>query len=134
MGKWDKLLFSERSPYQLVEIYSTPDFGNCLVLDGLINLAESDLVYTHTLMCHGKQEYKGKEVLILGGGDGALLNELLKEKPKFVTMVKKEKASPERKEDKKGGAKDLKDKLETGKEKGLTKEKSNLDKKGKKAK
>jgi len=85
--KWDKLLFSERSPYQLVEIYSTPDFGNCLVLDGLINLAESDLVYTHTLMCHGKQEYKGKEVLILGGGDGALLNELLKEKPKFVTMV-----------------------------------------------
>jgi len=85
--KWDKLLFSERSPYQLVEIYSTPDFGNCLVLDGFINLAESDLVYTHTLMCHGKQEYKGKEVLILGGGDGALLNELVKEKPKFVTMV-----------------------------------------------
>merc|ERR1712013_484958 len=48
--------------------------------------------------------------------------------------VKKEKPSPEKKEDKKGGAKDLKDKLETGKEKGLTKEKSNLDKKGKKAK
>jgi spermidine synthase len=38
-------------------------------------------------MCHGKQAYKGKEVLILGGGDGALLHELLKEKPKFVTMV-----------------------------------------------
>ena len=30
---------------------------------------------------------QGKEVLILGGGDGALLNELMKEKPKFVTMV-----------------------------------------------
>ena len=30
---------------------------------------------------------QGKEVLILGGGDGALLHELLKEKPKFVTMV-----------------------------------------------
>ena len=56
--KWDKLLFSERSPYQLVEIFSTADFGNCLVLDGFINLAESDLVYTHNLMCHGKQEYK----------------------------------------------------------------------------
>jgi len=85
--KWDKLLFSERSPYQLVEIFSTLDFGNCLVLDGFINLAESDLVYTHNLMCYGKQEYKNKEVLILGGGDGALLHELLKEKPKFVTMV-----------------------------------------------
>ena len=63
--KWDKLLFSERSPYQLVEIYSTPDFGNCLVLDGFINLAESDLVYTHTLMCHGKQEYKVLSSIII---------------------------------------------------------------------
>ena len=33
------------------------------------------------------QDYKDKEVLILGGGDGALLYELLKESPKFVTMV-----------------------------------------------
>jgi len=38
-------------------------------------------------MCHGVQDYKGKEVLILGGGDGALLHELVKEEPKFVTMV-----------------------------------------------
>lgn len=28
-----------------------------------------------------------KEILILGGGDGGLLHELLKESPKFVTMV-----------------------------------------------
>ena len=34
----------------------------------------------------------------------------------------------------KGEVKELQDKLETSKEKGLTKEKSNLDKKGKKAK
>merc|ERR1719250_135157 len=40
---------------------------------------------------------------------------------------KSETIEEEKKEDKKGGAKDLKDKLETGKEKGLTKEKSNLD-------
>ena len=56
--KWEKLLFSERSPYQLVEIFSTVDFGNCLVLDRDINLAESALAYTHNLMCHGKQEYE----------------------------------------------------------------------------
>ena len=52
---WKKLLFSERTPYQLVEIYSTLDFGNVLVLDGFTNLAESDLVYTHSLMCKGVQ-------------------------------------------------------------------------------
>merc|ERR1711892_850167 len=48
--------------------------------------------------------------------------------------TKRAKASPEKKEDKKGGAKDLKDKLEVSKDKGLTKEKRNLDKKAKKAK
>ena len=52
-----------------------------------MNLAESDLSYTRQLMCHGHYDYADKEVLILGGGDGALLHELLKEKPKFVTMV-----------------------------------------------
>lgn len=46
---------------------------------------------------------------------------------------KKERASPDKKEEKKAaGAKDLKDKLETPK--GLTKEKSNVDKKAKPAK
>lgn len=33
------------------------------------------------------EDFAGKEILILGGGDGALLWELLKEKPKFVTMI-----------------------------------------------
>ena len=36
---------------------------------------------------HLLQDYAKKDVLILGGGDGALLHELLKEDPKFVTMV-----------------------------------------------
>ena len=58
---WKKLLFSERTPYQLVEIYSTLDFGNVLVLDGFTNLAESDLVYTHSLMCKGVQVTEEKE-------------------------------------------------------------------------
>lgn len=38
-------------------------------------------------MQRGKESYTGKEIVILGGGDGGLLWELLKEKPKFVTML-----------------------------------------------
>ena len=74
---WKKLLFSERTPYQLVEIYSTLDFGNVLVLDGFTNLAESDLVYTHSLMCKGVQvrrQMKGLKMCLfymLGGGTAA---------------------------------------------------------------
>lgn len=37
-------------------------------------------------MQRGIEDYKDKEIIILGGGDGALLYELLKEKPKFVHM------------------------------------------------
>lgn len=38
-------------------------------------------------MRRGIENYEGKEICILGGGDGALLYELLKEKPKHVVML-----------------------------------------------
>lgn len=38
-------------------------------------------------MGSGKEDYTGKEVLILGGGDGGILYEIVKLKPKMVTMV-----------------------------------------------
>ncbi|GBP45052.1 Spermine synthase [Eumeta japonica] len=52
-----------------------------------IDISEADLIYTETLMQRGKEIYEGKEIVILGGGDGALLYELLKENPKFVWML-----------------------------------------------
>lgn len=58
-----------------------------LILDELQNIAEADLIYTETLMQRGKVDYTGKEICILGGGDGALLYELLKENPKHVVML-----------------------------------------------
>lgn len=38
-------------------------------------------------MARGKENYKDKDIVILGGGDGALLYELLKEQPKNVIML-----------------------------------------------
>ncbi|XP_076391646.1 spermine synthase isoform X2 [Megachile rotundata] len=83
----DKLVFEARSPYQKVQIVHSKSLGNLLVLDELQNISEADLIYTETLMQRGKESYTGKEIVILGGGDGGLLWELLKEKPKFVTML-----------------------------------------------
>ncbi|KAL6093157.1 hypothetical protein STEG23_008011 [Scotinomys teguina] len=48
---------------------------------------ESDLAYTRAIMGSGKEDYSGKDVLILGGGDGGILCEIVKLKPKMVTMV-----------------------------------------------
>ena len=46
-----KIIFDERSKYQRVQICSTVDYGNLLVLDGAINLAENDTeAYTNALM------------------------------------------------------------------------------------
>ncbi|CAG9767863.1 unnamed protein product [Ceutorhynchus assimilis] len=83
----DKLVFEESTPFQKVQILHSKSMGNMLVLDDLQNIAESDLVYTETLMQRGKENYANKEIVILGGGDGALLYELLKEKPKQVIML-----------------------------------------------
>ncbi|XP_034034359.1 spermine synthase [Thalassophryne amazonica] len=83
----DQLLYEEQSAYQDIKILHSQQFGNILVLNGDINLAESDLAYTQAIMGSGKENYTGKEVLILGGGDGGILAELVKQKPKMVTMV-----------------------------------------------
>ncbi|XP_063621209.1 spermine synthase isoform X2 [Cydia splendana] len=83
----DNVVFDEQSPFQRVQIVHSKSLGNMLVLDDLQNISEADLIYTETLMQRGKENYEGKEIVILGGGDGALLYELLKEKPKFVWML-----------------------------------------------
>ncbi|KAG5678229.1 hypothetical protein PVAND_007921 [Polypedilum vanderplanki] len=83
----DKVLFDKRSEFQKIQIVHSKTLGNMLILDELQNIAEADLIYTQTLMQHGKENYEGKEICILGGGDGALLYELLKENPKHVVML-----------------------------------------------
>lgn len=52
-----------------------------------VDLAESDLPYTQAIMGNGREHYAGKEILILGGGDGGILCEAVKLKPKMITMV-----------------------------------------------
>lgn len=83
----DKVLFDKRSDFQKIQIVHSKTLGNMLILDELQNIAEADLIYTETLMQRGKVNYEGKEICILGGGDGALLYELLKENPKHVVML-----------------------------------------------
>lgn len=53
----------------------------------ITDLAESDSAYTKAIMGGGKENYAGKEVLILGGGDGGILAEVVKQKPKMITML-----------------------------------------------
>lgn len=57
------------------------------MISSLPVLAEGDFIYTSTLLNLDSEDYAGKEILILGGGDGGILHELLKCQPKFITMA-----------------------------------------------
>ncbi|XP_036975272.1 spermine synthase [Acanthopagrus latus] len=83
----DQVVYEEDSEYQNIKILHSQQFGNILVLNDDINLAESDFAYTQAIIGSGKENYAGKEVLILGGGDGGILAELVKQKPKMITML-----------------------------------------------
>ncbi|XP_076024686.1 spermine synthase [Genypterus blacodes] len=83
----DRMVYEEDSAYQNIKVLHSKQFGNILVLDGDVNMAESDLAYTQAITGGGKENYAGKEVLILGGGDGGILAEVVKLKPKMITMV-----------------------------------------------
>ncbi|KAK1340086.1 LOW QUALITY PROTEIN: hypothetical protein QTO34_018650 [Cnephaeus nilssonii] len=83
----DEVVYDEDSPYQNIKILHSKQYGNILILSGDVNLAESDWVYTHAIMGSGREDYTGKDVLILGGGDGGILCEIVKLKPKMATMV-----------------------------------------------
>ncbi|XP_017273597.1 spermine synthase [Kryptolebias marmoratus] len=83
----DEVVYEKDSAYQNIKIMHSKQYGNILVLDGDVNLAESDIAYTRAITGNGKESYAGKEVLILGGGDGGILAELVKQKPKMIIMV-----------------------------------------------
>ncbi|KYO30184.1 spermine synthase [Alligator mississippiensis] len=80
----DEVVYDEDSSFQNIKILHSKQFGNILILSGDV---KSDLAYTKAIMGSGKEDYTGKEVLILGGGDGGILYEIVKLKPKMVTMV-----------------------------------------------
>ena len=74
------LLFRNYSDFQRIEVYHTEAFGKMLVLDGVIVLTEKDGFVYHEMIAHIPMLYHHlpKNVLVLGGGDGAVAAEILK--------------------------------------------------------
>lgn len=75
-----KLLFSEQSPYQLVEVYETDTWGNLMTIDGMVMLSEKDEFVYHEMLTHvGLFAHPDpRRVLIVGGGDGGSAREVLR--------------------------------------------------------
>jgi spermidine synthase len=78
----DELIFSGRSDYQDVLLFRNRFYGHVLVLDGVIQLTERDEFIYSEMMAHVPlfAHPDPASVLIVGGGDGCVLEEVLKHK------------------------------------------------------
>ena len=76
-----EVLFSEQSPFQKVEIFeSDSTLGRVLTLDDLMMTTEGDEYHYHEMIAHiPMMHHKApKTVLVIGGGDGGTVREVLK--------------------------------------------------------
>ncbi|WP_456434455.1 polyamine aminopropyltransferase [Thermosulfuriphilus sp.] len=74
-------LYEERTPYQHLLILKSKFWGRLLVLDGVVQLTEGDEFIYHEMLVHVPMTalpHSPSSVLIIGGGDGGSLREVLK--------------------------------------------------------
>ncbi len=86
----EDVFFSGRSDFQQVAVISTPVFGKMLILDGDTQSSQGDEKIYHESLVHPAMAGAANrnEVLILGGGEGATLREVLRHPGvKRCTMV-----------------------------------------------
>jgi spermidine synthase len=82
-------LYSGRSDFQLVRVIRNSDFGRMLVLDDAVQTTERDEFIYHEMLAHVPllAHPAPQRVLIIGGGDGGLLEEVLKHPLRAAVMV-----------------------------------------------
>ena len=79
--KIKKRLINKKSNFQRIEIFDTLTYGRVLALDGVIQVTEKDEYAYSEMLVHPAMQAlakKAKKILIIGGGDGAVAEEVLK--------------------------------------------------------
>lgn len=81
-------LYSGHSPFQKIEVLDTEQFGTSLVLDGIMQTTEGDEFIYHEMLAFVPLSVHPapSRVLIIGGGDGGLARDVLKD-PRVEEVV-----------------------------------------------
>ena len=76
----DKVLHEVKTEHQHLVIFENATWGRVLMLDGVCQLTTSDEFVYHEMMAHVPLMAlsKPKRVLVVGGGDGGVMREVLK--------------------------------------------------------
>ncbi|MEM1440590.1 MAG: polyamine aminopropyltransferase [Pseudomonadota bacterium] len=85
----DKLYFENKTDHQHLMIFHNAALGRVMTLDGIVQTTEADEFVYHEMMAHVPLVAHGapRHVLIIGGGDGGMLREVVKHPVETVTQV-----------------------------------------------
>lgn len=77
-----KRLFKGKSPFQTVEVVDTKGHGRLLLIDGMTMVSERDEFVYHEMIAHPPLflHPRPRRVLVIGGGDGGTVREVLRHK------------------------------------------------------
>jgi spermidine synthase len=86
--KVKKKIETFKSRFQTIVVYETECFGKCLVLDKVIMLTEFDEFAYHEMIVHPALNVHPapRRVLVIGGGDGGAVREILKHDVERVVL------------------------------------------------
>ena len=83
-------LYSQKSDYQQIDIFETPEFGRVLALDGDVMLTERDEFIYDEMITHVPMAVHPniRDILVIGAGDGGVVHELARyEQVKRIDLV-----------------------------------------------
>jgi spermidine synthase len=87
--RYDEVLYRQKSAYQLVQVLNTYAYGKMLTIDGMVMCTERDEFVYHELITHTAMQLKSdiKKVLVIGGGDGGTVRELMRYEDQLEQVV-----------------------------------------------
>lgn len=76
----DEVLYRNRTAHQDLVIFRNHEFGRVMALDGVVQTTEGDEFVYHEMLAHVPilAHGRARRVLIIGGGDGGMLREVLR--------------------------------------------------------
>ncbi|MGN0588282.1 MAG: polyamine aminopropyltransferase [Ruminiclostridium sp.] len=76
--KVEEQLYSGKSEFQRIDVFSSKEFGRFLSIDGYMMLTEKDEFIYHEMITHAAAAVHPNpaRVLVIGGGDGGVVREL----------------------------------------------------------
>ena len=78
----EEILYKGKSAFQDIMVFRNPFYGKMLILDDVVQITERDEFFYHEMLTHIAMHAhpNPKKVIVIGGGDGGVVREVLKHK------------------------------------------------------